>query len=63
MIARLKREAREVLEREVDFDALVVRVIGVGPSKPISSDKPKRVRAKTAPRRASKTDRRTNRRS
>jgi ribosomal protein L4 len=27
MIARLKREAPEVLEREVDFDALVVRVI------------------------------------
>jgi hypothetical protein len=26
MIARLRREAPEVLEREVDFDALVVKV-------------------------------------
>ena len=29
MIARLKREAPEALEREVDFDALVTRVVTV----------------------------------
>ncbi len=27
MLARLKREAPEVLEREVDFDALVITVL------------------------------------
>jgi hypothetical protein len=29
MIARLKREAPEVLEREVDFDALVMRILTI----------------------------------
>ncbi len=32
MIARLEREAPEVLEREVDFDALVERVLIISPN-------------------------------
>jgi hypothetical protein len=46
MIACLKREASEVLEGEVDFDALVERVVAINPSG-VSLGRYKRRRAVT----------------